>query len=105
MLRQCDAISILRQATQWALSNITYSVEFGSTVSRDRFYKEPSMSTPLKKLEERVAQLEREVASLKGAKDGSHSAPWYRQVVGAFANDKAYAEITRLGQKIRKAER
>lgn len=68
-------------------------------------HKEMPMPTPIKQLEERVAQLEREVASIKDSNQNGQVPPWYRQIVGAFANDKAYAEITRLGQQIRKAER
>jgi hypothetical protein len=27
--------------------------------------------------------------------------PWYRQIVGSYADDKAFAEIIRLGRLIR----
>jgi hypothetical protein len=30
--------------------------------------------------------------------------PWYRQIVGDFAGDQAFAEIIRLGQKVRRGK-
>ena len=62
------------------------------------------MASKVQQLESRVSHLERELQRLKEQLQGDR-VPWYRQIVGAFANDPAYAEIARLGQEIRKAER
>jgi hypothetical protein len=63
------------------------------------------MADKVKQLESRVAKLEKELLELKTQLKASDQVPWYEQIVGAFKNDPAYAEITRLGQAIRKAER
>jgi phage shock protein A len=63
------------------------------------------MASKVQQLEARVDELEREMSVLRAQLDGKERVPWYRQVAGAFAGDSVYAEITRLGQKIRKAER
>ena len=52
-------------------------------------------------LEARLARVEKEVAELKAALARRQRKPWYREIVGAFANDPAFAEITRLGRLIR----
>ncbi len=48
--------------------------------------------------------MERELAALKVALARKDSAPWYRQIVGSFAGDKAFAEIVRLGRLIRRGK-
>jgi hypothetical protein len=58
-----------------------------------------------KQLEERLAQVEKDLAELKCLVTGKHSDPWYRQIVGDFAGDEAFAEIVRLGQLIRRGKR
>ncbi len=63
------------------------------------------MVSKVQELEARVVALERELRSLRARLDGKEGVPWYRQIAGAFAGDPVYAEITRLGQKIRKAQR
>jgi hypothetical protein len=63
------------------------------------------MATRVQQLESRVAKLEKELLELKSRLKTGDRVPWYEQIVGAFKNDPAYAEITRLGQAIRKAER
>ena len=63
------------------------------------------MATKVQQLEARVAALERELNSLRAQLNGGQQEPWYRRVAGAFADDPVYAEITRLGQKLRRAER
>jgi hypothetical protein len=63
------------------------------------------MASKVQQLESRVVALERELRSLRARLDGRERLPRYRQIAGAFAGDPAYEEITRLGQKIRKAER
>jgi hypothetical protein len=56
------------------------------------------------KLEARLKKVEKELAELKAALKHKHQEPWYRQIVGNFAGDKAYAEITRLGRLIRRGK-
>jgi hypothetical protein len=63
------------------------------------------MASKVQELEARVAALERELSSLRAELNGGNQVPWYRRVAGAFAGDAVYEEITRLGQKIRRAER
>jgi hypothetical protein len=62
------------------------------------------MSRSTQQLEARLARVEREVAELKAALGVKRSEPWYRQIVGDFAGDKAYAEIIRLGRLIRRGK-
>jgi hypothetical protein len=45
-----------------------------------------------------------ELAELKASVAGKGSKPWYREIVGVFAGDKAFAEITRLGRLIRQGK-
>ncbi len=53
-------------------------------------------------LEERVAQLEAEVARLRDKIDSSASPrPWWEQVAGTFANNPAYDEAMQLGREYR----
>ena len=59
------------------------------------------MSTTTKQLEARLARVEKELAELRQAILGQRSEPWYEQIVGSFAGDKAFAEIIRLGRLIR----
>jgi hypothetical protein len=63
------------------------------------------MASKVVQLEERVAALERELRSLRAELNGGKPIPWYRRVAGAFADDPVNAEITRLGQKIRRSQR
>jgi hypothetical protein len=63
------------------------------------------MSSKVERLEARVSSLEQELRQLKATLDGSKSGPWYRQIVGTFADNRAYAEISKLGRDIRKAGR
>lgn len=63
------------------------------------------MASKVQQLESRVARLEQELHELKTRLKAGERVPWFEQIVGAFKNDPAYAEITRLGQAIRKAER
>ena len=41
----------------------------------------------------------------KAALAGRRAQPWYRQIVGDFAGDPAFAEILRLGRQIRRGQR
>jgi hypothetical protein len=54
-------------------------------------------STP--QLEERLARIEKELAEIKAALPTKRAEPWYRQIVGDFAGDKAYREIIRRGKR------
>ncbi|OAI47759.1 hypothetical protein AYO44_08950 [Planctomycetaceae bacterium SCGC AG-212-F19] len=58
-------------------------------------------------LEQRVAALEAEVASLKAKLEGKAgaSAPWWHQIAGTFANDPLYEEAMRLGREWRQSFR
>ena len=59
------------------------------------------MSTTTRQLEERLKRVEKELAELKARLDGKPGKRWYHEIVGVFAGDKAFAEITRLGHLIR----
>jgi hypothetical protein len=59
------------------------------------------MSTTTKQLETRLARVEKELAELREALAARPAEPWYRQIVGSFADDKTFAEIIRLGRLIR----
>ncbi len=63
------------------------------------------MSTNTRQLETRLARVEKELAELKRKLTRNEAAPWYRRIVGDFAGDKVYAEITRLGRQIRRGKR
>jgi hypothetical protein len=62
------------------------------------------MSRAIQQLEARLARVEEELAQLRAAVAGKRVEPWYRQIVGDFAGDKAFAEIIRLGQQIRRGK-
>ncbi|HEY7152946.1 MAG TPA: hypothetical protein VH575_03205 [Gemmataceae bacterium] len=59
------------------------------------------MSKTTEQLEKRLARVEKELAELREALAGKRAEPWYRQIVGDFAGDEAFAEIIRLGRLIR----
>ncbi len=63
------------------------------------------MVSAVAQLEVRVKQLEEEVRDLKTRLETVPQAPWYRQILGTFADDAAFDEIVRLGQELRAAER
>ena len=52
------------------------------------------------KLENRVAALERELASLKEQVE-SQQLPWWKANLGQFANDPVYSEAMKLGRAFR----
>ena len=62
------------------------------------------MSRTTQQFEARLARIEKELAQLKAALAGTRAEPWYRQIVGDFAGDKAFAEIIRLGRQIRRGK-
>jgi hypothetical protein len=57
-----------------------------------------------RQLEARLERVEKELAELKAAVVGKRPKPWYREIVGVFAGDEAFAEITRLGRMIRQGK-
>lgn len=60
------------------------------------------MATVRRSLEQRVADVERELEQLK-AQIGRDKARWWEQIVGDFEGDKAFAEILRLAAENRRA--
>jgi hypothetical protein len=60
------------------------------------------MSKPIEKLEARLERVEKELAEVKATLAAKPGLPWYRQILGDFAGDDAYAEIVRLGRLARK---
>jgi hypothetical protein len=63
-----------------------------------------NMSQNNAKLEARLRRVERELAEIKATLAGKARLPWYRQIVGDFSGDKAFAEIIRLGHLIRRGK-
>jgi hypothetical protein len=58
-------------------------------------------------LEARLNRLEADVKEIKAlllAKQPAEE-PWWKSVVGSFANDPVYEEILRLGNEVREKER
>jgi hypothetical protein len=62
------------------------------------------MAQTSRQLEARLARVEKELAELKAALGRKQAKPWYREIVGAFEGDEAFAEITRLGRLIRQGK-
>jgi hypothetical protein len=62
------------------------------------------MSPTTKDLAARLTRVENELAELKAALTSKLRQPWYRDIVGSFAGDKAFAEIVRLGRLIRRGK-
>jgi hypothetical protein len=57
-------------------------------------------------IEERLDNLERDVADLKRrVGEGETKKNWVERITGSFENDPDFAEILRLGQEIRRADR
>ncbi|HTI50165.1 MAG TPA: hypothetical protein VL475_04410 [Planctomycetaceae bacterium] len=66
------------------------------------------MTEDLKKLETRLAKVEQELVMLRKSVGEPHvdeGRPWWQKIAGRFSGDPAFAEIVRLGEKIRKADR
>lgn len=59
------------------------------------------MAQKSNQLEARLARVEKELAQLKASLARKASKRWYREIVGVFAGDPAFVEITRLGRLIR----
>ena len=62
------------------------------------------MRPTIQDVEQRLRQVEKELAEIKAALAPDSKQPWYRQIVGTFANDPAYREIVRLGALIRRGK-
>jgi hypothetical protein len=62
------------------------------------------MAATTKELESRLAKVEKDLRELQTILAGKRSEPWYRQIVGDFAGDKAFAEIVRLGRAVRRGK-
>ncbi len=57
-------------------------------------------------LEERVARLEAEVSQMKNTSaETADDGPWWKKVVGIFADDPTFEEAMRLGREYREAQR
>jgi len=65
-------------------------------------------SVTMQSLQKRIERLERELRDLKRTVSKSpvpDDRPWWQQIAGSFENDPAFAEIVRLGKKIRKEDK
>ena len=62
------------------------------------------VSKTTEQLEARLKRVETELAELKARLDGKPARPWYQEIVGSFKDDKAFAEIIRLGRLIRQGK-
>jgi len=57
-------------------------------------------------LEQRVADLEAEIATLKRKLDNlDRSTPWWEQIAGTFENDPIYEKAMQLGREYRQSLR
>lgn len=64
------------------------------------------MSIVPENIEERLANLEAEVALLKSKlQSDSPKTPWWETITGTFANDPVYDEAMRLGREYRESLR
>lgn len=58
------------------------------------------------KLERRMADLEKEVESLrKRVEELTGSKPWWETISGSFEGDAVYAQAMKLGRQYRRAQR
>ena len=62
------------------------------------------MAQTARQLEARLNRVEKELAELKAKLADRPKKPWYREIVGVFEGDKAFAEIIRLGRLIRQGK-
>ena len=61
-------------------------------------------NTKLQELESKVARLEEEIRDIRRLIADGSSVPWWKRTAGMFKDDPVWAEIVRLGQKIRRQE-
>jgi hypothetical protein len=58
------------------------------------------------KTERRLAELERELATLRKKVDSLTSAtPWWERIAGTFAGDPAYKQAMKLGKQFRRSQK
>lgn len=62
------------------------------------------MPQSIQEVERRLRRVEKDLAELKAALDSDEKAPWYRQIVGSFAQDPVFAQIIRLGRLARQGK-
>ena len=62
------------------------------------------MRPTMREVERRLRQVEKDLAELKASLAPDQGQPWYRQIVGTFANDPVHREIVRLGALIRRGK-
>lgn len=59
-------------------------------------------------IEKRLKILEAEIAVLKSKveqKSETNAVPWWKQIIGTFADDPAHEEAMRLGREYREAQK
>jgi hypothetical protein len=59
-------------------------------------------------IEKRIAALEAEVALLKSKvekKDNKSDSPWWKQMIGTFADDPIHEEAMRFGREYRESQK
>jgi hypothetical protein len=69
--------------------------------------RSPKPDNSKRSLQKRIERLEREVRELRRTVGNGHKRderPWWQQIAGDFEDDPVFAEIVRLGRKIRRAE-
>lgn len=62
------------------------------------------MRPTMRDVEQRLRQVEKDLAEIKAALAPESKQPWYRQIAGSFANDPVFAEIVRLGRLYRRGK-
>ena len=62
------------------------------------------MAHTTRELAARLSRVEQELEQLKATLARQQREPWYRQIVGDFADDPTFAEIVRLGRLIRRGK-
>ena len=63
--------------------------------------KNPSVETRLTEVEEELRRI-RQLLDDQGLANG---VPWWKKMIGSHENDPVFAEIVKLGRKIRRGER
>jgi hypothetical protein len=61
-------------------------------------------NTKFHELESKVARLEEEIRDIRRLIADGSSVPWWKRIAGTFKDDPVFAEIVRLGQKVRREE-
>lgn len=87
------------------MSGNPFQGEVGGLVRGWFPHKNGSMAQKPQQIEERLSRLESELPAIKAALQDRSPEPWYRQIVGDFEGDEFFAEMIRLGRKIRRRQR